>query len=143
MRGSTPFSIYLWIFRGFFKWDFSVYALKIGIDVKDVSVILPAFALGSIVFQLPLGIISDRLGRRKILVISMIFGVVFFYISRHYSTFYDWFIFLLFYSWDVCWFCLFPRCFLYDRSCFKRSSSCRKYPMQSSLFNRKYWRAIP
>jgi MFS family permease len=57
---------------------FPVYALKIGIDVKDVSVILPAFALGSIVFQLPLGIISDRLGRRKVLIISMIFGVVFF-----------------------------------------------------------------
>ncbi len=57
---------------------FPVYALKIGIDVKDVSVILPAFAIGSIVFQLPLGIISDRLGQRKVLVISMIFGVVFF-----------------------------------------------------------------
>ncbi len=57
---------------------FPVYALKIGIDVKDVSIILPAFAIGSIVFQLPLGIISDRLGRRKVLIIAMIFGVIFF-----------------------------------------------------------------
>ena len=57
---------------------FPVYALKIGIDVKDVSIILPAFAIGSIVFQLPLGIISDRLGRRKVLIIAMIFGVLFF-----------------------------------------------------------------
>ena len=57
---------------------FPVYALKIGIDVKDVSIILPAFAIGSIVFQLPLGMISDRLGRRKVLIIAMIFGVIFF-----------------------------------------------------------------
>ena len=57
---------------------FPVYALKIGIDVKDVSIILPAFAIGSIVFQLPLGMISDRLGRRKVLIIAMVFGAIFF-----------------------------------------------------------------
>ena len=57
---------------------FPVYALTIGIDVKQVSIILPAFAIGSIVFQLPLGMISDRLGRRKVLIVAMIFGIMFF-----------------------------------------------------------------
>ena len=60
---------------------FPVYALKIGIDVKAVSFILPAFAIGSIVFQLPLGMMSDQLGRRKVLITTMIFGVAFFTIA--------------------------------------------------------------
>lgn len=48
--------------------SFPVHALRIGMDVSMVSVILPAFAIGSIVFQLPLGILSDRFGRRNVLI---------------------------------------------------------------------------
>ncbi|MBT2758140.1 MFS transporter [Mesobacillus foraminis] len=56
--------------------NFPVYALRSGIEVSAVSLILPAFAAGSIVFQLPLGILSDRLGRKNVLVTVMLLGVV-------------------------------------------------------------------
>ncbi|WP_434127581.1 MFS transporter, partial [Enterococcus faecium] len=48
--------------------SFPVYALRNGINVDAVSMIIPAFSIGSIVFQLPLGMLSDRLGRRKVLI---------------------------------------------------------------------------
>lgn len=54
--------------------NFPVYALRIGIDVSAVSIILPAFAIGGIVFQLPLGVMSDRYGRKRVLITSMLFG---------------------------------------------------------------------
>ncbi|MFC3885380.1 MFS transporter [Bacillus songklensis] len=54
--------------------NFPVYALRNGITIEHVSIILPAFALGSIVFQLPLGILSDKYGRRNILVFVMASG---------------------------------------------------------------------
>ena len=60
---------------------FPVYALNKGIEVNAVSVILPAFAIGSIVFQLPLGMMSDHLGRRKVLLGTMVSGVVSFAIA--------------------------------------------------------------
>ncbi|WP_121610025.1 MFS transporter [Mesobacillus foraminis] len=55
--------------------NFPVYALRSGIEVSAVSLILPAFAAGSIVFQLPLGILSDRLGRKNVLITVMLLGV--------------------------------------------------------------------
>ncbi|WP_338451089.1 MFS transporter [Niallia oryzisoli] len=55
--------------------SFPVYALRIGIDAHDVAFILPAFAIGSIVFQLPLGMLSDHYGRRNILMIALIIGL--------------------------------------------------------------------
>ncbi len=56
--------------------NFPVYALRSGIEVSAVSLILPAFAAGSIVFQLPLGILSDRLGRKNVLITVMLLGFV-------------------------------------------------------------------
>jgi MFS family permease len=44
------------------------------IDVSSVSLVLSAFAIGSIVTQLPLGILSDRVGRRYILMIVLFLG---------------------------------------------------------------------
>jgi len=54
--------------------NFPVYALRIGVDINAVSIILPAFAIGTIVFQMPLGLMSDRYGRKKILRFVMISG---------------------------------------------------------------------
>ncbi|WP_066372425.1 MFS transporter [Neobacillus fumarioli] len=48
--------------------SFPVYALKKGIDVSSVSLVLSAFAIGSIITQLPLGMLSDRYGRRQVLM---------------------------------------------------------------------------
>lgn len=56
--------------------NFPVYALRIGIDVSTVSLLLPMFAVGTIVFQLPLGVLSDRFGRRNILTLVLPLGVV-------------------------------------------------------------------
>ncbi|WP_350346585.1 MFS transporter [Heyndrickxia faecalis] len=54
--------------------SFPVYALRNGINVDAVSMIIPAFSIGSIVFQLPLGMLSDRFGRRKVLIAVLLIG---------------------------------------------------------------------
>lgn len=56
--------------------NFPVYALRVGIDISAVSIILPAFAIGSIILQLPLGIMSDRYGRRNILIVIIVLGLI-------------------------------------------------------------------
>ncbi|QCJ41497.1 MFS transporter [Bacillus sp. S3] len=56
--------------------SFPVYALRIGLDVKSVSVLLASFAIGAIVFQLPLGMLSDKFGRRTILITILFLGSI-------------------------------------------------------------------
>ncbi|MRX74346.1 MFS transporter [Bacillus lacus] len=58
--------------------SFPVYALRLGIEVSSVSILLAAFAVGGIIFQLPLGILSDRYGRRNVLLAILSSGFVFF-----------------------------------------------------------------
>ncbi|KGM45077.1 MFS transporter [Neobacillus niacini] len=54
--------------------SFPVYALRSDIDVTSVSLVLTAFAIGSIITQLPLGVLSDQYGRRNILMIVLLLG---------------------------------------------------------------------
>jgi MFS family permease len=54
--------------------SFPVYALRRDIDVASVSLILTAFAIGSIITQLPLGVLSDSYGRRNVLMIVLLLG---------------------------------------------------------------------
>ncbi|MBM7648977.1 MFS family permease [Bacillus ectoiniformans] len=54
--------------------SFPVYGLRIGLDVVNVSLLLTSFAVGGIISQLPLGILSDRYGRRKILTSILLIG---------------------------------------------------------------------
>lgn len=61
--------------------NFPVYALQNGMSIPAVSVVLPAFAIGSVVLQLPLGSLSDRLGRKKILTISLSIGIISFVLA--------------------------------------------------------------
>ncbi|WP_442598080.1 MFS transporter [Neobacillus sp. D3-1R] len=56
--------------------SFPVYALRIGLNVNSVSILLAAFAIGAIVFQLPLGILSDKFGRRNILILILFLGFI-------------------------------------------------------------------
>ncbi len=56
--------------------NFPVYALRKGITIEEVSIILPAFAFGSIVSQLPLGMLSDKYGRRHVLVFVLTAGFI-------------------------------------------------------------------
>ncbi|MFC0272891.1 MFS transporter [Metabacillus herbersteinensis] len=54
--------------------SFPVYGLRIGMDVTSVSILLSSFAVGGIVTQLPLGIMSDKFGRKNILIIILTLG---------------------------------------------------------------------
>ncbi|MGE6631727.1 MFS transporter [Bacillus sp. NPDC077027] len=61
--------------------NFPVYALRSGVSVDAVALILPAFAIGSIVFQLPLGMLSDKFGRRRIILYVTLIGALLFLIA--------------------------------------------------------------
>ncbi|MCM3759077.1 MFS transporter [Sporosarcina aquimarina] len=50
---------------------FPVYALRNGFSLSMVSIIIPAFAFGGIISQVPLGILSDKIGRRTVLLIGL------------------------------------------------------------------------
>lgn len=53
---------------------YPVYALRQSIDVAMVSYMLVAFSVGAIATQLPLGELSDRIGRRNVLLIALFGG---------------------------------------------------------------------
>ncbi|MCC3359504.1 MFS transporter [Bacillus sp. REN16] len=61
--------------------SFPVYGLRIDLNVTFVSILLTSFALGSIITQLPLGILSDKFGRRTILTIVLFLGFLSFTIA--------------------------------------------------------------
>lgn len=58
--------------------SFPIYGLRIGIEVSGISMLLAAFSVGAIVFQLPLGLISDKLGRKNVLIAILLTGAVIF-----------------------------------------------------------------
>lgn len=58
--------------------NFPVYGLRNGLDVTSITMILPAFSLGAILFQVPLGMFSDIHGRKKVLtLLTFIGGTIF------------------------------------------------------------------
>lgn len=56
--------------------SFPVYALRTGISIEWVSVILPSFVVGSIILQIPLGSLSDRIGRKRVMFACALVGAV-------------------------------------------------------------------
>lgn len=54
---------------------FPIYGLRIGHDVEMLALIIPCFAIGSIILQFPLGSISDHYGRKRVLFISLLIGI--------------------------------------------------------------------
>ncbi|WP_134684212.1 MFS transporter [Brevibacillus migulae] len=56
--------------------SFPVYALRIGVSVESVSVILASFVIGSILLQMPIGSLSDRIGRKKVMAACAFIGAV-------------------------------------------------------------------
>ncbi len=56
--------------------NFPVYAMRSGIGVDAVALLLPAFAIGGILSQLPLGVLSDKLGRRNVLMVVTLAGFI-------------------------------------------------------------------
>ncbi|MBP2000806.1 MFS family permease [Paenibacillus shirakamiensis] len=57
---------------------FPLYGLGIALSQQWISILLVTFGVGSIVLQLPLGIWSDRIGRKKVLMICGFIGSVLF-----------------------------------------------------------------
>lgn len=65
---------------------YPVYALRQSIDVALVSIILAAFSAGAIATQLPLGVLSDRLGRKNVLVVALVGGGAVFGAASFFET---------------------------------------------------------
>ena len=60
---------------------YAVSAIRIGIDVSLVSIILSSFAIGAIVTQLPLGALGDKIGRSAVVTIGFGIGAMLFALS--------------------------------------------------------------
>jgi MFS family permease len=54
--------------------SFPIYALRIGLDQEWISFLLPFFGIGGLILQLPLGMLSDRIGRKKVLMGAGLLG---------------------------------------------------------------------
>nr|WP_264371421.1 MFS transporter [Virgibacillus necropolis] len=65
---------------------FPIYGLRIGHEVGTLSLIIPCFAAGSVISQIPLGILSDRFGRRSILIMVLSAGSVCFFLATFFET---------------------------------------------------------
>ena len=61
--------------------NFPVFALRTGLSIEAVSTILPAFSFGAIITLFPLGTLSDRYGRNKILTYVMFGGALSFLVA--------------------------------------------------------------
>lgn len=60
--------------------SFPIYGLRINMTEALVSMILSSFIFGSLLFQFPLGYLSDRIGRKRVLFIATFFGGVSFFL---------------------------------------------------------------
>ncbi|WNQ13879.1 MFS transporter [Paenibacillus aurantius] len=54
--------------------SFPVYGLRMGWSEGWISVLLPAIGIGSLVLQMPLGVLSDRAGRKPVLIAAAFIG---------------------------------------------------------------------
>lgn len=60
--------------------SFPIYALRTGLSLEWVSIILPSFVVGSIILQMPLGTLSDRIGRRQVMLACALVGSIAFFL---------------------------------------------------------------
>jgi len=60
--------------------SFPVYALRTGLSLEWMSLILPSFIVGSIILQMPLGALSDRIGRKKVMFVCALVGAAAFFL---------------------------------------------------------------
>ncbi|PZD97422.1 MFS transporter [Paenibacillus sambharensis] len=54
--------------------NFPIYGLRLGLDSLEIGYLLPLIGAGSLILQLPLGIWSDKIGRKPILMLCGIVG---------------------------------------------------------------------
>lgn len=65
---------------------FPIYGMRIGHDVDMLALIIPCFAAGSLITQLPLGALSDRIGRRPTLLFVISGGALCFFFAAWFET---------------------------------------------------------
>ncbi|RAZ66018.1 MFS transporter [Planococcus maitriensis] len=65
---------------------YPVYALRQSFDISMVSYILAAFSIGAIATQLPLGELSDRIGRKKVLLLALSGGGLSFLVATFFES---------------------------------------------------------
>lgn len=75
--------------------NFPVYGLRIGMDSGKISTLLLCVGLGGLLLQMPLGLLSDRLGRKKILMFTGIAGGLMFMLVPLAGTQFGWNLLLL------------------------------------------------
>lgn len=56
--------------------NFPLYGLRIGISESTIGLLLPVTGIGGLIMQLPLGVWSDRIGRKPILMGTAIVGAI-------------------------------------------------------------------
>ncbi|OAS16314.1 MFS transporter [Paenibacillus oryzisoli] len=56
--------------------NFPLYGLRIGISESTIGLLLPVTGIGGLIMQLPLGVWSDRIGRKPILMGTAIVGAL-------------------------------------------------------------------
>ncbi|WP_051271600.1 MFS transporter [Shimazuella kribbensis] len=54
--------------------NFPVYGLKLGLTQGEISLLITTFIWGSLIFQMPLGMLGDKIGRRNLLRILCSLG---------------------------------------------------------------------
>lgn len=65
---------------------FPIYGMRIGHDVDMLALIIPCFAAGSLISQLPLGMLSDKIGRKTTLLLVISAGALCFFITTFFET---------------------------------------------------------
>ncbi|MDP4098651.1 MFS transporter [Paenibacillus sp. P96] len=75
--------------------NFPVYGLRLGMDNGQISTLLPFIGLGGLLLQMPLGLLSDRLGRKNILMFTGIAGGLIFMLVPLAGTQFGWNLVLL------------------------------------------------
>ncbi|MFS0868433.1 MFS transporter [Paenibacillus xylanilyticus] len=75
--------------------NFPVYGLRIGLDANQISSLLPFVGIGGLFLQLPLGILSDRFGRKRVLMSAGILGGFMFMLVPVAGTHFWWTLVLL------------------------------------------------
>ncbi len=65
---------------------YPVYALRSGFAATAISVVLATFSVGGLASQLPLGMLSDRIGRRLVFLITLGGGAVTFCVASFFES---------------------------------------------------------
>lgn len=65
---------------------YPVYALRQSIEVGMVAIMLTGFSVGAIATQLPLGELSDRIGRKNVLMVALLGGAAMFGLGSFFES---------------------------------------------------------